>query len=521
MAEEAAAAHHLLNILEERDLHVDLDQVLEAFENEDTKKEMAAWVNEHLNSETLLTKEELELYQTLKKKGVVHLYENDEAPIRPVLDHELSSAIDSLESSTAAIEEQCRVLEAQRDALMALKALDKPNLSVEHMRNERRRRENQEKARLDIAVEDVATSINEQLTDTQREVEAEKSSVISYVTERLASDDKMLANLPGIVSKIMAEPEVSEDEKSIDQWCQAIISFRTAEIKARVDAVYLDNLGKDLPVELQNMPENELLERKAEIRKELEDMHSEIAYLAESAVERELKKPITELKERKERERVEARVAWLKYVLSTLDYMSERLDTITIYTTKIDDFRHALDHVKAAALQHMPTSNVEALTPSRKRTMSTPKSPLSTIVKLKPSKSVDLPPALEDALRQAGISFNHDSIESLMEALMNTQLEREKKLDDHYTSASSSTHESLAEVFGKADIKLRLILGALYSHTPFRQVHLSNPKLEEQLKEMEKGLEDADRKLLNAEANELSLNDPRVKAFISKYGSER
>jgi predicted HAD superfamily phosphohydrolase YqeG len=62
MAEEQAA-HHLLNVLEERglDAGLDLDNVLAAFENDDTKKEAAAWVNEYLNQETLLTKEEFEL----------------------------------------------------------------------------------------------------------------------------------------------------------------------------------------------------------------------------------------------------------------------------------------------------------------------------------------------------------------------------------------------------------------------------------------------------------------------------
>jgi len=60
MAEEAAA-HHLLNVLEERELNIDLDNVLAVFEDAGTKKEAATWVNEYLNSETLLTKEELEL----------------------------------------------------------------------------------------------------------------------------------------------------------------------------------------------------------------------------------------------------------------------------------------------------------------------------------------------------------------------------------------------------------------------------------------------------------------------------
>lgn len=59
---EEQAAHHLLNVLEERGLDVDLDKILLGFEDEDTKGEAAAWVHEYLNEETLLTKEELELW---------------------------------------------------------------------------------------------------------------------------------------------------------------------------------------------------------------------------------------------------------------------------------------------------------------------------------------------------------------------------------------------------------------------------------------------------------------------------
>jgi hypothetical protein len=62
MAEEQAA-HHLLNVLEERGLDngLDLDNVLATFEDEKTKRQAAEWVNEYLHEETLLTREELEL----------------------------------------------------------------------------------------------------------------------------------------------------------------------------------------------------------------------------------------------------------------------------------------------------------------------------------------------------------------------------------------------------------------------------------------------------------------------------
>jgi hypothetical protein len=60
--DEEQAAHHLLNVLEERGLNVDLDKILLGFEDADTKHEAAAWVEEYLHEDTLLTKEELKLY---------------------------------------------------------------------------------------------------------------------------------------------------------------------------------------------------------------------------------------------------------------------------------------------------------------------------------------------------------------------------------------------------------------------------------------------------------------------------
>lgn len=60
MAEEQAA-HHLLNILEERGLSVDLDKILLSFEDQETGAKTAEWVENYLHEETLLTKEELDL----------------------------------------------------------------------------------------------------------------------------------------------------------------------------------------------------------------------------------------------------------------------------------------------------------------------------------------------------------------------------------------------------------------------------------------------------------------------------
>jgi predicted ribosome quality control (RQC) complex YloA/Tae2 family protein len=194
------------------------------------------------------------------------------------------------------------------------------------------------------------------------------------------------------------------------------------------------------------------------------------------------------------------------------------LDTVTAYTSNIDEFQQALAHIEGAATTRMPNVSEEALKTPRKHAPSGSKSVFSPALKLKPSKSLDLPPALQDALRHANISYNQDSLEYLLESMSKVQLEREKKLQDHYDSASSSVHSTLAERLSRADGDLKTILKGLYSHTPFQQVHLTDPKLDNELKRMEKELDEAEDQLLSAETNELSLSDPKVRAFIAKYG---
>ncbi|KAI4907110.1 hypothetical protein J4E90_010005 [Alternaria incomplexa] len=514
--EEEQAAHHLLNVVEERGLKVDLDNILLGFEDADTKHEAAAWVDEYLHEDTLLSKEELELYQTLKKKGLLHQYESEGEPIRPILDHEIAAAIESLKSSTTAIEEQCRVLETQKDALMKLKALDKPNLDVEHARNERRRKEGQEKTRLDVSVDDIVASVTEQMTDAQREIDSERSTLKGYLSERFASDDQILSRLPKLVSQIVTEPEVSEDEKSMEQWCKAIISFRAAEIKARVDTVFLTNASGHSQNGVAET-EEDLKERKVALQAELEELHSEIASVAEMVVEHEIRKPMIEMKERKDRDRTQARTAWLNYVLSTLEYMGKRLSIVTTGTKDTDEFQQALAHVQAAAAKRIPETHPPVGTPVLKR-MRSDTSAFTPMVKLKPTSSLDLPVTLQDALRYAGISFSHDNIESLQDTLQQAQLERSKKLQSHYESTATSAHDVIAERTSKADTDMRAILSALYKHAPFHQASLTNPELDEQLKAMELELENKDRELLDAEGSELSLSDPKVRAFIAKYG---
>jgi hypothetical protein len=198
--------------------------------------------------------------------------------------------------------------------------------------------------------------------------------------------------------------------------------------------------------------------------------------------------------------------------------MGKRLDTVAKHTRNVDEFQQALAHIEEAATKRMPAPSEQVPATTRKSMQSRSNSIFSPALGLKPTKSLDLPPALQDALRNANISFNQDSIDALLESVKVIQLEREKKLQDHYKSASTSVQGTLAERLSRADGDLKSITKGLYSYTPFHQVHLADPKLEEELRKIEKQLDEAEDQLLSAEANELSMSDPKVRAFIAKYG---
>ena len=92
---------------------------------------------------------------------------------------------------------------------------------------------------------------------------------------------------------------------------------------------------------------------------------------------------------------------------------------------------------------------------------------------------------------------------------------------EHFDSAITSTHASAAARLSKADDDWRAISAALYSHSSFQQIHLTDPKLEDAIRDTEVKLEAADGSLLTAEGSEISLDDPKVRDFVHKYSQSR
>ena len=162
------------------------------------------------------------------------------------------------------------------------------------------------------------TSVTEQLAAAQKDTKSEVSSLVTFTTERLSSDDRMLAALPQITANIGTNPKIIGEAKSSDQWCRAIMSFRSAGIKAKVDSTYQLNLSDCVDANLPTGSQEELLAEKKTLQGELETLYAEIPSVTEMVVEHELREPLLRTKALSEDQRKEAQRAWLIYVITLL-----------------------------------------------------------------------------------------------------------------------------------------------------------------------------------------------------------
>lgn len=128
----------LCMIFKDKDLAFKRDAIASALDDPTAGCENAEWVSKHLCPETLLSQEELTLfaplklvgptrtctnaenrYHKLENSGVLHpiLRDPDLTATRPVLEQDIRTAIQSLEASTAAIQQQRETLSLQCEVL--------------------------------------------------------------------------------------------------------------------------------------------------------------------------------------------------------------------------------------------------------------------------------------------------------------------------------------------------------------------------------------------------------------------
>ena len=472
---------HLLRVLDERDTGLAKEDVAWAFEPA-KRAESEDWVRTYLNPATLLTKEEFAFQDRF---GEFTPQINSAASGRPLSDEEFEHAISSLESSTAAIDTQCQIMEAQKRALLEFKARNKTNddrvsrfdsLKPQHKLS-------RDKAQLDLELDQMSSALHERLRSSMAQAENASTNLPSKVERLLERDDRMLDGLQKIVPKLQGNDGDSQGLDQVERLCEAFTILEGKAIRAQIDATYKRCLSEPTT---NGHASNNGREQQA-VRDELAELSSEIDGLLMLVAENYYRTPITKRLGSARTESHGEAARWSEYLGSTLHYLASRLESLS------EHFQHL--HAHRAALAAVSQTLDKTLAVPSTKTQDAPQTSTSKFAQaqkgLKPLRLVqanlpEAPDASAQLLRHLDIRQpDAADVAKLSQTLHNVKLERHDKL----TAFASSTDESLTKLLGeslsRADVDARDLLSAVFAHSQYGERKLVDEDVQRELDVLE------------------------------------
>ncbi|TKA64163.1 hypothetical protein B0A49_05755 [Cryomyces minteri] len=508
---DPAELTHLLEKLEQRHVPLTRDDVQWAFESPQTKADMEAWVKEYLGSDTLLSKEEVELYDEITKKGTLRETLPDHehsSTTRPILDHELQTSVDALENSAAAIETQCKILEAQKEAFLSLRARNRERtMASERAMKERLEKCHREKAQLDITAEAISDTLNEQLSDAQRQANSAAALIPSFVNECLSADNRLLAGLSKLTPKL--KPLHKGDMNT----------------KSRIDRTYLEGLAHCDSIESPSASSGDQDTEMEALRQELETLHAEITPVLEMVVDHELRTPIIQGMELAARQETQSRQALMRYILSSIQHMTSRLDIVNTHAQSLHALSMALAEISSTIEEERQSISIASNNPPTKpaghgkpRPMQRSESGLRELVLVRNNTIPDSPTS--QILRRLDILMPPSDSRQRRKLLDVATSDRRSKLNMHITSAEGSMTQSIADALGKADADLQALMAAVYAHSEYSSINLVNPELKQGLQELDFGVAGVGRLMGNLDGETRRGAEAKKEQLTSKWGGK-
>ncbi|KAF9637055.1 hypothetical protein BFW01_g7951 [Lasiodiplodia theobromae] len=511
--------NRLLAVLRERRIPLTRDDVQWAFESVKTQHDAASWVEEYLQSDTLLSKEELDLYEALCAQDEAVKDRVDAPEIQPFQDEEIRAAIEALEASTTAIDQQTKTLEVQMDALLELRTQNaEPSNAIRRKLDDRRRKNASEKGQLDFDIDGLSDAINDRVSSSQKQAKSAASTLTSVVNDRFTSDDRMLSAVPKLSSKLELPSEEQFDSQAIDQWCASLVSFRAATIRARVDRIFHETLLIDDGSNEGERPEEEALAEKEALKEELETLHAEITSVAQMGVEQELHRPIVQTLEQGQGQQKRLQTRWLDYILASLEYMTNRLNHLTMHAADLRACTTALAEISALFSTTMPPPPAPRSSPYKQAAAARARA------KSNASMPVQLSAATQQLLRQLDIVLPPAAKTPPLQALAQAVMDRQIRLLAHIDSSQNAAVQSISEAVSSGAVEVQEMLAALYANSEYGTVEVTKKEVEEGLKAIERGIGEVSSIMPELQekmdvAGGDAKSKRRERAFIGRWGN--
>ncbi|OAA58033.1 hypothetical protein SPI_06918 [Niveomyces insectorum RCEF 264] len=373
----------LLSILRSRGISIEAGDIEAAINDPECGPALSEWAKVHLETDTLLSLDELELYTTLRNSGredelaAAAAAESDSAQLAvPLSDVELQTAIGVLNRSTEAITKQAGMLRQQQEAVERLATTTGHGQRGDaRAAFEARHRERWSVHRngLHADVEQLSCALDDRLGELRQQNKDLANHVQKIVNDLCSSDDKLLASLQKLGWALPAAANGSpEDDRDQQQQqasirrlrvtCLHLIKCSVETIRTKLDRLYLEameaaattapfagrdaNTGPAAEADVGNV---------AALQAELESLYAEILPVAQMSVEQQYLEPALKALSGRNRKSLARSLMALDYINECLDFLLEHISLLSRRIEAAAVHQAAADSLTAIAHSELAT----------------------------------------------------------------------------------------------------------------------------------------------------------------------
>ncbi|KKK13863.1 hypothetical protein ARAM_001533 [Aspergillus rambellii] len=513
-------AQVLMTALKERNIPAKRDEITAAFYTDPNNAKNAEWVKEHLDSNTLLSYEELSLYSKLESSGALAriLPRADLDATRPFLDEDIQKAIDSLNASTAEIQRQTDILTSQYDILNRRLKRDEERESRQNREAERLRRKHEaERQNTAAASSDLAHELEINLKNECEKSTMDGKGILSTLTTRLKDNDKILADMERLAAGVKSSDNDASIVKRTSELSATLAQYVAEEIYYRLDRLYLEKAldSRQATSDALTDQENDAI---SGLEVELESLYPEIDVLAEMSTQQQFVEPILrELQNHHGQLRIASHQK-LDYILEAVTDMTASTESLTTILQDRESFCAAFEAFVSAYRSEIGDQTLES-TASRRETMRRYSTQQLLAAPQGGKRAGPFPEseALSNVLRRIGLSLEAVFQSEESDGGVNTlRQERQHMLNGLRSYGIASDSPLVAELL-PTDKATRLLTSSLEADSQFT-TSLSSVEHEKSLVELESKLSRIQKGIERLNHDTVYQRDKAREKFLEKWG---
>ncbi|KAH8150419.1 uncharacterized protein LAJ45_05631 [Morchella importuna] len=304
------AQSHLLHELKSHHIPLTSDDVSWAFSNPKTAAPVIDWVERYLSHDTLLSLEEAEIYNHLKKTGALTKLQKQHPGLHTVLD------------GAAAAADGAAAQAGGGGGGMKTKLREEAGRG-RSMEERRRRRWKAEMEGEQNAIDDLLGILREEVADFRRDGRASAVDV-ERVERMLQSDDRVLGRLGRLADGVIVsgddEAGGNEVVERVTVLVKKLSTLSAAALKARLDRMFLEIVNPKNNTTTNPADADAI----AELKQDLGSLYSEIPSVAQMAAEQEYLRPVIKEVENGKKKASEGLQVGGAYICDVLAHLQKR-----------------------------------------------------------------------------------------------------------------------------------------------------------------------------------------------------